>query len=483
MLLRQTFRYLPAQVMSPLIQMATILVWAHLLPAGDVGVLTLVVAIQEISFGFFYMWWTQYTLRRFTAIRSAGSGDAYLRTETAISAFLILAQLVILFPVISLYFGDQIDAYTQISVALMIISRSLTMFLSERYRAESKVLPYTAIQIFVPAFAIVSGALLCLVWKNSVFAMALAFTAAQFGGVVISLITGKLFRQPGWPDGQMLVEALKFGVPIMLASLLAIVANNGPRFIVDRYLGLEAAGMFAIAYGLGLRVASFASMMVTAGAYPLVVARMEKEGLEAAYLQLRQNTVLLLLVLIPAGIGLITINRSVVEILLPAHFAAIAFLVLPLSALTGIMRDVRNHTTNQVFLLQAKTAYATGLSAVDITLSLLFAVMGIMTWGAAGAVAGPLVATCVTLALSATITRVKFAFKFPVFDLIKITCAAALMSGVVSIFPVTSNPMHLGAQILLGGLTYGAVVVMAFWKDLSLRRRSMSSGNLPTTAE
>lgn len=53
MLLRQTFRYLPAQVMSPLIQMATILVWAHLLPAGEVGVLTLVVAIQEISFGFF----------------------------------------------------------------------------------------------------------------------------------------------------------------------------------------------------------------------------------------------------------------------------------------------------------------------------------------------------------------------------------------------------------------------------------------------
>ena len=409
MLLRQTFRYLPAQVMSPLIQMATILVWAHLLPPGDVGVLTLVVAIQEISFGFFYMWWTQYTLRRFTAIRSAGSGEAYLRTETAISAFLIVAQLVILFPVMSLYFGDQIDAYTQISVVLMIISS-------------------------------------------------------------------------GWPDRRMLVEALKFGVPIMLASLLAIVANNGPRFIVDRYLGLEAAGMFAIAYGLGLRVASFASMMVTAGAYPLVVARMEKEGLEAAYLQLRQNTVLLLLVLIPAGIGLITINRSVVEILLPAHFAAIAFLVLPLSALTGIMRDVRNHTTNQVFLLQAKTAYATGLSAVDITLSLLFAVISIMTWGADGAVAGPLVATCVTLALSVTITRVKFAFKFPVFDLIKITCAAALMSGVVSIFPVTSNPMHLGAQILLGGLTYGAVVVMAFWKDLSLRRRSMSSGNL-TTAE
>lgn len=395
--------------MSPLIQMATILVWAHLLPPGDVGVLTLVVAIQEISFGFFYMWWTQYTLRRFTAIRSAGSGEAYLRTETAISAFLIVAQLVILFPVMSLYFGDQIDAYTQISVVLMIISS-------------------------------------------------------------------------GWPDRRMLVEALKFGVPIMLASLLAIVANNGPRFIVDRYLGLEAAGMFAIAYGLGLRVASFASMMVTAGAYPLVVARMEKEGLEAAYLQLRQNTVLLLLVLIPAGIGLITINRSVVEILLPAHFAAIAFLVLPLSALTGIMRDVRNHTTNQVFLLQAKTAYATGLSAVDITLSLLFAVISIMTWGADGAVAGPLVATCVTLALSVTITRVKFAFKFPVFDLIKITCAAALMSGVVSIFPVTSNPMHLGAQILLGGLTYGAVVVMAFWKDLSLRRRSMSSGNL-TTAE
>lgn len=63
MLIRHTLLYLPAQVLAPGLALVTVLAWAHLLPAREIGIATLVVALQEISYTLFYLWWSHFALR------------------------------------------------------------------------------------------------------------------------------------------------------------------------------------------------------------------------------------------------------------------------------------------------------------------------------------------------------------------------------------------------------------------------------------
>ena len=52
MLLRQTLLYLPAQLVGPFALFIAAVVWTHLLPPDAYGTLMLVMAIQELIFGF-----------------------------------------------------------------------------------------------------------------------------------------------------------------------------------------------------------------------------------------------------------------------------------------------------------------------------------------------------------------------------------------------------------------------------------------------
>lgn len=63
MLIRQTFLYLPAQVIAPAVQFAFNLIWAHLLSPEDLGVVTLLIATQEVLYALFFGWWGHYSLR------------------------------------------------------------------------------------------------------------------------------------------------------------------------------------------------------------------------------------------------------------------------------------------------------------------------------------------------------------------------------------------------------------------------------------
>lgn len=151
--------------------------------------------------------------------------------------------------------------------------------------------------------------------------------------------------------------------------MLAIVAMNAPRFVVLAMLGLSAAGMFAVGYSLGLRASSFAVTLVTAGAYPLVVRKLHEEGREAAFAQLSQNMMLVALVVAPVAFGLIAISRSVTEILVAPEFREVTYLVLPLATIGGLLRYLRAHTSDQVFLLNLKPQYGTIIAACDLVVA------------------------------------------------------------------------------------------------------------------
>jgi hypothetical protein len=77
MLIRHTLAYLPAQLLSPLLQLTAALYLTYVLGAADYGLAMLIFASQELVFLVCLSWWTTFYLRyggRWTGHGSDGGG-------------------------------------------------------------------------------------------------------------------------------------------------------------------------------------------------------------------------------------------------------------------------------------------------------------------------------------------------------------------------------------------------------------------------
>ena len=461
MFIRQTLLYLPAQILAPALQFATIIVWAHILPVDAVAIATLVVAIQEIGFAAFFMWWSHFVLRHLSKFRVSNEIDKFLGSEPIALIASIVCQVAVITPVTWLYFNKLNLASTAVILAF-ISTRSVNNYFSERARADAKIRLYTTMQVAVPALGLTLSVLFCSWFGASETSVLGGFAVAQGGSLFLALFDSDFARRPLKVDKSILAGAVTFGIPVMAAQLLSTVALNAPRFIVDQTLGLTAAGAFAVAYGLGLRTSSFAVMLVTAGAYPMVVRKFETEGIEAAYNQLRSNIIMVLLVVVPCALGLLAVNPSVIKILLPSDIQMDAESVLPLAAIGGMLRYMRSHSTDQVFLLKSRPVVSSIISLVDLVLVLIFSTLGAINYGLAGAISGPVIAAAITLIASFSIAHFRFAFAFPFQGLFRILIAGALMAGSVSLLPDTDNIAVLSTTILFGGIVYFVAIWILF---------------------
>src|ERR1700743_3948419 len=105
MLLRNTLLYLPAQIIGPLAQLVSVIVWTHVVDESTLGVITLVTATHELLQIVFIAWWSQYALRFLGRYQDSGDAARFYRTENAMLLGSAVAQslavLVILFTVIA----------------------------------------------------------------------------------------------------------------------------------------------------------------------------------------------------------------------------------------------------------------------------------------------------------------------------------------------------------------------------------------------
>ncbi|SIR11695.1 Membrane protein involved in the export of O-antigen and teichoic acid [Rhizobium sp. RU20A] len=462
MLLKQTWQYLPAQIIAPAVQIISVLVWAHLLPLEEVGKVTLVVAMQDVLFAGLFMWWSHFALRFLPRFATQEQRRGFLDTELTALAGSSVLQLLIMLIVSHFYFHEPPTPLFYVSVTAFVLVRSLSTYLAERARADVRILLYTTLQAAFPALGLLLSIIVCFYVSASAEYVLLATMLPQLAGVVMVVLVTDIGRGGARPDKAMLKSAFAFGLPLTVGSMLAVVALNAPRFIVDRMLGIAATGIFAVSYGLGIRASSFAVMLVTAGAYPLAVRKMEEEGLEAAYRQLSANMILVALTVAPVACGLIGINTSVIRIFLPETMWETAYVLLPLSTLCGLFRYLRSHTTDQVFLIRSKPRYVTMIATIDLVLAVSLTFVGLSLFGLWGAVLGPLVTAALTWATSLLITQIRFGFPFPGSVVLRIIAAAVIMMLVVLELPTTESPLVLAGQVGLGCVIYIAVLALFF---------------------
>jgi O-antigen/teichoic acid export membrane protein len=278
-------------------------------------------------------------------------------------------------------------------------------------------------------------------------------------------------------DREIFTHALHYGVPLGIGGALSWLGLNAPRFIVNEFMGIAAAGLFAVGYGLGQRAAAVAAMLVTAAAYPLAVKKMEEKGSAAAMHQLADNGALLLAVIVPSVVGVYVLRHDVVTLLIAEPFRLTTLAILPLSVLAGGIRSARAHFCDQVFLLHSKTRLAMLVMGIDAISALGLGIAATLLWGLVGAAAASVAAAFVAAAVSFALALVRFRLQIPWAHFARIAVASAAMAGGLILMPQVHHVAFLILYVGLGVAIYLASLALLYapWLVRTIGSRSKLS--------
>ena len=466
MLLRHTLLYLPAQIVGPLFQLIAMIVWTHVVDEHTLGVITLVTATHELLQIAFLAWWSQYALRFFGRYQDRGEAQRFYRTENAVLLISVILQSIIVIAVLLLVIAP--DANTGLLTATVgyVITRTLNLYIGERARVRHHIWVYSIQQIVGPSVGFIVGLVLIkLIGQSAEWPLA-GYAVAQLAAAII--ILPKIgFGRSFWPlDREIVNHALHYGIPLIIGGALGWVGLNASRFIVNEMLGVAAAGLFAVGYGLGQRAATVAAMLVTAAAFPLAVKSMEQEGSKVAMRQLADNSALLIAILAPSITGIFLLRAEIVHLLIATPFQQVTLAVLPLSMLAGSIRSLRAHFVDQAFLLHNRTRLMIVVAAIDAIVTVVLSLVFIRYWGLVGAAGATVVAALAAAIVSFAIGFSKFGLTLPLNHLAPIAIATTAMAALLSNLPEAPSLIVLAGHITTGVVVYIALLALLYATSL-----------------
>lgn len=462
MLIRQTLLYLPSQLLGPSLQLLAMVLWTHILTPSDVGAITLFFAARDIILTITVAWWTSYTARYFAGEQHRGDYDATERTVVLMGGAVQSLALWVYFWATDYPISPALLAVS----ACQIVTESLVLHGTVRFRALGEIGRYTALFNLGPVVSVPLGLALTLVLEDKILAILIGYVAGQLLSIVATHSASAYFKTSGTFQPHTIPRAVRYSGPLVYGAVCAWVSLNSIRIILEREAGLEAVGFFSPGWSIGLRIIEVVSLMVTSAAFPLALAQLRERGTAGALDQIARNTVLLLAVMLPASVGLALIGPGLSGLLFRDGFAEMAGAVVPLAALYGFVRFFRIHFPDQSFLIFEQSHRHLALGTFDAVLTAVLCWVGLLWGGVVGAAAGILVAGVVSFVVSFILARRLCKITLPVGPTLKIVVATALMAGARLVLPAPVSPVSIAMFIAASGAIYAVALVLMFRSEL-----------------
>ncbi len=462
MLIAHTLKYLPAQLLAPLAQVASVVLWTHWLAPQEMGVFTLVSVTQEMAYLGCLGWFAIYALRYLPPEGQPAARLNYLGTENSVVlASIALSALAGGLTAWALP-GERSWTGSALAISGFFASKAISTHYAERARAQASFLSYSVLQISGPVGTLGLGLLAFRHFEPTGVVLLASYAVAQTLGVLVALPgLGLSWRLPR-PDTALLRTAIAFGGPVLGLAALGWVAENYIRYLVQWHSGAAALGLMIVGWSLGRRCASVAATLVTTASFPLA-ARMLNEGRrEEALSHLSINAALMVGVMVPITAALAVLGPTLVELFVAREYQAITSELLGLSVLAGAVRNLHMHTTDQLMVLDRRIWMLAKVDMVEIVLCALCSLAGLVAAGLQGAVIGQAIGSLVTLGLSLWLAQMHLGLRWPWAESAKVLLASGVMYGALVGLSPPHNAWGLGLASLVGAGVYGVACAALF---------------------
>ncbi|MDQ0206800.1 lipopolysaccharide biosynthesis protein [Alkalicoccobacillus murimartini] len=456
MLARHAFAYLLSHGIPALVGFAAIAVYTRLLTEVEYGRYALVFAIAAMINAIVFEWLKVSLLRYYPMYQGE---RPFL--DTVKLSFIALAGVSAIAG-LPLYFF--IDGLGWVHVLLALIlswCQSWYQMNLNLIRSEFNPKLYGYLSFMRSVLALAFGVLLILAGFEELgllwglvlaFVVTLAWPTYKKWGGAVRLTSFK---------PAIIKEFAGYGVPLALTLLLGVVIHNSDRFIISAMIGVGANGTYSATYDLTEQTIFTLMLVINLAAFPLAVRTMEQKGESEALKQVKENTGLLLLIALPAMIGLIVLTPNVVGLMLGEGFREQALLIMPLIAVGAFLKGLKLYAVDIIFHLHKRTSVQVLPVFLAAVLNVVLTILLIPDFGLRGAAVATVVAYAAAILLSLFFMNISIRdFPFPGKDFIKILCASTVMGIVLWFMRTESGLGWLLVQVLVGLILYVALIWM-----------------------
>jgi O-antigen/teichoic acid export membrane protein len=164
--------------------------------------------------------------------------------------------------------------------SLLIVVRTLRSMQGNLWQVERKTVVWNTSEIVNKAGVIGSVILLLVLWQrglNSLFLGTIVFEAIVVLAFVPSLLKRHLLSIQAF-DSKFFRTSIAFSVPLMWAELAWMALDTGDRYLIEHFLGLQAVGYYAAAYGVANHVQDLVTVPLSFALFPICLKIWSTKG-------------------------------------------------------------------------------------------------------------------------------------------------------------------------------------------------------------
>jgi O-antigen/teichoic acid export membrane protein len=257
-------------------------------------------------------------------------------------------------------------------------------------------------------------------------------------------------------DRKAFLLICQYGLPLSLTVALTVVISTSDRFLIAWILGKDAAGLYSVAVDFTSQTITVIMMVIYLAVFPLAVRAWEERGQQAAQDQMQHNAALLLLVGLPAVVGMSILAPGIADCFLGKSFRVAASRVLPLVAVGTFLAGFKACHFDTAFQFVNRTIIQVWIVLVAAVVNVALNLAVIRRFGINGSAMASVLAYVFAIVLTAVVGRHYMALPVPIRPLLQTLAAAGLMA--LALYPMRNRVSHLAlaAEIVVGMGIYGA---------------------------
>jgi O-antigen/teichoic acid export membrane protein len=456
---RGVLGYLPVNIAQGVVGLLTIVLFTQLLTPAKYGTYALAFSVLSLTQTAF-LTWTEAAMARFLT-RAHEDGRLPDHFATLYRLWILMALAIPVVAVVVLRFWPMPPALKVAMAAAFAAAavKSLAKMSQERRRAAGEVSGAAMLDVIQTVGGFALGLVLAL-WGLGGAAPILGTGAVAALCLVFVLPTDLKRLKGGAFDRSMAKAYAAYGLPVAFSLILALVLSTTDRFLLAAFLDESAVGVYHAGYSLGSRTLDVVFIWLGMAGGPAMVAALERGGQPALQESAREQADFMVLLTLPAAVGLALVARPLTEVMIGPALREGAAGVTPWIAASGWLSGVTTYYLLQAFTLGRRTSMLSVCMAIPAGANLALNLILIPRFGLNGA----LWATTASYALGAVaagvLGRKACALPIPWEALAKVGLSSALMAALVLALPDIGGLPELILKAGLGAATFGGAALL-----------------------
>jgi O-antigen/teichoic acid export membrane protein len=257
----------------------------------------------------------------------------------------------------------------------LVTIRALRSMQNNLMQMENKTKLFNGVDILQKATVITVICLLLFFWKKSIFAFILGMVVVEALVLVqyMPVLKKRGLLSPRKIDFRFFREAIAFSFPLMTAEIAWVVLDSGDRFFIQHYLGAQALGFYAAAYGIATYLQDILMAPLQLALFPICMKVWASEGKKATQEFLSRSLDQFMLIAVGVVSVAIVTSRDVVVLLASKKFAQ-AHALLPYLVIGLVLSAVTIFFRPGLLIHKKASKIATatlGASILNIVLNIL----------------------------------------------------------------------------------------------------------------